>query len=88
MQRATHKEKGIEPPHSIYEEERFLVETRKTGLLTVEVPAILQMGTCTWRVPVGDRVTHSSTASSGDWDHHTRGKVPVSIFPPTGPRAI
>uniref|UniRef100_A0A0G4IEK1 Uncharacterized protein n=1 Tax=Chromera velia CCMP2878 TaxID=1169474 RepID=A0A0G4IEK1_9ALVE len=46
-QRATQKEKGIEPPHSIYKEESFLVETRKTGLLAVEVPAILRMGTCT-----------------------------------------
>uniref|UniRef100_A0A0G4I8V6 Uncharacterized protein n=1 Tax=Chromera velia CCMP2878 TaxID=1169474 RepID=A0A0G4I8V6_9ALVE len=89
IQRATQKEKGIEPPHSICEEESFLdVETRETGLLAVEVPAILRMGTCIWRMPVGDRITHSSTASSGDWNHHTGGKVPVSIFPPTGPGAI
>uniref|UniRef100_A0A0G4FMK1 Uncharacterized protein n=1 Tax=Chromera velia CCMP2878 TaxID=1169474 RepID=A0A0G4FMK1_9ALVE len=87
LQRVTQKEKGIEPPHNI-REESFLVETRETGLLTVEVPAILRMGTCTWCMPAEDRVTHSSIALSDDWDHHTGGKVPVSIFPPTGPGAI
>uniref|UniRef100_A0A0G4HFT3 40S ribosomal protein S29 n=1 Tax=Chromera velia CCMP2878 TaxID=1169474 RepID=A0A0G4HFT3_9ALVE len=75
VKRATQKEKGIEPPHSIYKEESFLVETRETRLLAVEVPAILRIGTYTWRVPAEDRATHSSITSSDDWDHHTGDKV-------------